>query len=203
MIPARWTPVFGPRQTIDFAESRQADAWLHHVALGDPSFDSFRRRPGNPIIRGRPPFEWPVNGFLFEDPKSGNWYSYVGHYPSNYDIGRPDKPVPHCRVYRSKDRGKSWDEIGPIFNDPVFRFEGDIHAAQPCARRVGRFRRRALPHGLRLGDRKHHLGECFHPSGGADSGVGYAWAERPEGPFHRAAPDPSHQPDAETIRLEP
>ena len=186
VIPARWTPVFGPRQTIDFAESRQADAWLHHVALGDPSFDSFQRRPGNPIVRGKPPFEWPVNGFLFEDPKSGNWYSYVGHYPSNYDIGRPDKPVPHCRVYRSKDRGKFWEEIGPIFNDPTFRFEGDTHAAS-----------HAPDVSVVFDGGRYHMAydwatenttweNVFHPSGGADSGVGYAWAERPEGPFHRA-----------------
>jgi hypothetical protein len=85
---------------------------LRHAVLGDPSFDSFERRPGNPIVRGKPPFNWPVNGFLFEDPKSGNWNAYIGRYLTGYDI-RPDLPRTHCRVHRSKDGGVSWEELGP------------------------------------------------------------------------------------------
>ncbi len=70
VFPERWTPPLERRGAIDFAMSAQADAWLRHGVLGDPSFDSFERRPGNPIVRGKPPFNWPVNGFLFENPKS-------------------------------------------------------------------------------------------------------------------------------------
>jgi hypothetical protein len=79
---------------------------LSLVVLGDPSFDSFEHRAGNPIVRGKPPFNWPVNGFLFEDPKSGNWYAYIGHYLTGYDIG-PNLPTMHCRVHRSKDRSSA------------------------------------------------------------------------------------------------
>ena len=43
----------------DFARSRYVDAWLRHPVYGDPSFDAFERVPGNPIHRGKPPFEWP------------------------------------------------------------------------------------------------------------------------------------------------
>ena len=42
---------------------------------------------------------------------------------SGYDIG-PGKPTTHCRVYRSTDRGNTWQETGPIFDDPKFCFEG-------------------------------------------------------------------------------
>ena len=70
VVPERWTPPSDRGSKIDFALGQQADAWLRHDALGDPSFDNFERRPGNPIVRGKPPLNWPVNGFLFEDPKS-------------------------------------------------------------------------------------------------------------------------------------
>ena len=85
-------------------------------------------RAGNPMLRGKPPFEWPVNGFFFEDPKSGYWYAYVGNYLAGYAVG-PDKPASHCTVHRSKDRGKTWEDLGPIFRDPGFRFEGDTRPA--------------------------------------------------------------------------
>ncbi len=164
---------------------RQADAWLHHGVLGDPSFDSFERRPGNPIVRGKPPFDWPVNGFLFEDPKSGNWYAYIGNYLTGYDIG-PGLPVTHCRVHRSKDRGATWEEIGPIFDDPAFRFQGDSQTANGAPDVTVVY----------AGGRYHMTYDWFtdnsrwdnvlHPRDGADNGCAYAWAERPEGPFHRA-----------------
>ena len=183
-IPAPWTIPPNRAVTINFAESAQADAWLRHVVLGDPSFDSFARRPGNPVVRGKPPFEWPVNGFLFEDPRSGDWYSYVGHYLSGYRTG-PGLPATHCRVYRSTDRGQSWKEQGPIFDDPAFRFDGDVRPAT-VAPDVSV---------VYAGDRYHMAYDwctdnttwdnAFHPPSGADSGVAYAWSEKPEGPFHR------------------
>ncbi|MBN2580476.1 MAG: hypothetical protein JXB10_15940 [Pirellulales bacterium] len=186
VIPERWTPPKDRQEPIDFALSAQADAWLRHGALGDPSFDSFERRPGNPIVRGKPPFNWPVNGFLFADPVSGDWYAYIGNYMTGYDIG-PDKPITHCRVHRSKDRGKTWEEIGPIFQDPEFRFKGDAQTANGAPDVT-----------VVYADGRYHLAydwfsekltwaQMLNPPDGMDNGCAYAWSERPEGPFHRAA----------------
>jgi hypothetical protein len=186
VVPERWSPPQDRRGAIDFALGAQADAWLRHDSLGDPSFDSFQRRPGNPIVRGKPPFTWPVNGFLFEDPKSGNWYAYVGNYLTGYDIG-PGKPTTHCRVHRSKDRGKTWEEVGPIFDDPKFRFEGDAQTTNGAPDVTVVF-----------ADGRYHLAydwfsenllwsQVLDPPQGMDNGCAYAWSERPEGPFHRAA----------------
>jgi hypothetical protein len=186
VVPARWTPPEDRGATVDFAESAQADAWLRHVVLGDPSFDSFRRGPGNPIVRGKPPFNWPVNGCLFEDPKSGHWYAYIGHYLANYAFG-PGLPATHCRVHRSKDKGRTWEDLGPIFHDPAFRFEGIAEPANV-----------APDVSVIFSGGRYHMAydwctdnttwaNAAHPTGTADSGCAYAWAERPEGPFHRAA----------------
>jgi len=65
---------------VDYAESRHAGLWLQHPVYGGPSFDAFVHSPQNPLHRGAPPFEWPVNSFFFPDPVSGNWYIYVGDY---------------------------------------------------------------------------------------------------------------------------
>ena len=185
-IPERWTPPQDHRGPIDFALGSQADVWLRHDALGDPSFDSFQRRPGNPIVRGKAPFTWPVNGFLFEDPKSGYWYAYIGNYLTGYDIG-PGKPMTHCRVHRSKDQGKTWEEIGPIFDDPKFHFQGDAQTTNGAPDVTVVFV-----------DNRYHLSydwfsdnltwaDALDPPKGLDNGCAYAWSERPEGPFHRAA----------------
>jgi hypothetical protein len=185
VVPERWTPPEDRQGTIDFALGAQADAWLRHGTLGDPSFDSFQHAANNPIVRGKPPFNWPVNGFLMEDPQSGFWYAYIGHYLLGYDVG-PAKPPMHCRVHRSKDRGKTWEDLGPIFNDPQFRFQGDSHPANnaPDATVV-------------FGNGRYHLAydwatdnsvwpTMHNPPKNADNGCAYAWSERPEGPFHRA-----------------
>lgn len=182
-LPALWAVPTG-RATIDYAEAAQADAWLRHPIFGDPSFDAFERLGSNPIVEGEPPFLWPVNGSLFEDPASGHWYAYVGHYHEGYAL-QPGEPVTHCRVYRSTDEGVSWTPLGPIFDDPTFRFEGDAGPANiaPDVTVV-------------YADGRYHLAydwatdnttwaNAGAPAGGADSGCAYAWCERPEGPFHR------------------
>jgi hypothetical protein len=186
VVPERWTPPKENRGTIDFALPAQADAWLRHGVLGDPSFDSFQRREGNPIVRGKAPFLWPVNGFLFEDPQSGNWYAYVGNYLLGYDIG-PGKPAGHSRVQCSTDRGKTWKDLGPIFDNPEFRFQGDSEPSNidPDAAVV-------------FADGRYHLvydwatdnsnwAEIRNPPKNAGNGIAYAWSERAEGPYHRAA----------------
>jgi hypothetical protein len=186
VVPERWQPPADQGGAIDFALGQQADAWLRHGALGDPSFDSFERRPGNPVVRGRPPFTWPVNGFLFEDPKSGYWYAYIGNYLTGYDIG-PGLPITHCRLHRSKDRGKTWEEIGTIFNDPKFCFKGDTQTANGAPDVT-----------VAYADGRYHMAYdwfsdnlrwagMLEPPIGFDNGCAYAWSERPEGPFHRAA----------------
>lgn len=169
----------------DYASSASREAWVRHPVYGDPSFDVFERLPGNPVVRGAPPLEWPVNGFLFEDPVGGAWYLYVGHYSEGYAIG-PDKGM-ICKVYRSRDKGAHWEELGPIFDDDAFTFEGDISPA-----------RYAPDVSVTWHDGKYHLvydwltenstwATLANPDGSqTDSGVGYAWAERPEGPFVRA-----------------
>ncbi|HQL95302.1 MAG TPA: hypothetical protein PL005_11525, partial [Candidatus Hydrogenedentes bacterium] len=93
--------------TTDYAEAAHREDWLRHPVLGDPSFDAFTRLPGNPVLQGTPPYEWPVNGFLFEDPVSGDWFLYVGRYLKGYALSA-EQPT-HCLVMRSRDRGKSWE----------------------------------------------------------------------------------------------
>jgi hypothetical protein len=185
VYPEQWTPPQAQRGAIDFALSGQADAWLRHVALGDPSFDSFERRQGNPIVRGKPPFNWPVNGVLFEDSKSGNWYAYVGHYPTGYDVG-PDVPKMHCRVHRSKDRGATWDDLGPIFDDPNFRFEGDSQPSNVAPDITIVFDRDRYHIAYDWANDNWRWPDALNPRREPDSGCAYAWSERPEGPFHRA-----------------
>src|SRR5689334_9000279 len=91
----------------DYANARYVDQWLRHPVYGDPSFDAFERMPGNPIHRGRPPFEWPVNGFFFPDPVSKNFYAYIGDYCEGY-AARPSR----CVLYRSSDAGHTWTNLG-------------------------------------------------------------------------------------------
>jgi hypothetical protein len=108
--------------TIDYAESRHADAWLRHSVYGDPSFDSFQRLPGNPIHRGTPPFEWPVNGFFFDDLISGNWFVFIGDYGKGYL-----KPPSRCVLYRSSDRGASWTNLGVVQQGDASMFDRGGH----------------------------------------------------------------------------
>ena len=51
VVPKPWAPPYGCRRSIDFAQGSKADAWLRHPVLGDPSFDSFQRLGGNPLLR--------------------------------------------------------------------------------------------------------------------------------------------------------
>ncbi len=170
--------------SIDFATAAWKDAWLRHPVLGDASFDAFVHAPGNPVWRGAPPYEWPVNGFLFEDPVSSNWYLYVGHYCTGYAI-KPEAPS-YCTVFRSTDKGQHWESLGPIFPKDTFFFEGEVSP---------------LSHwpdiSITYADKRYHL--CYdwctenttwqnaaNPPADTNSGVGYAWADSPEGPFQRS-----------------
>ncbi len=105
-------------QVIDYASAGYRDRWLHHYAIGDPSWDAFVREPGNPIYTGKPPYEWPVNGFLFRDPPSGRWYAYVGLYPRGY------WPAGPCLVLREREGG-GWEELGLAVQGDAAMFDGD------------------------------------------------------------------------------
>jgi len=168
---------------VDYADVNHAADWLRHPVLGDPSFDSFEHAAGNPLHRGTPPYVWPVNGFLFNDPASGNWYCYVGHYLDGYAMGKDTPSM--CTVYRSTNRGASWEHIGPIFPDEPFTFEGEqvpMHGAPDVC--------------VIHADGRYHMAfdwatanttweRAADPPPDANSGAGYAWADKPEGPFHR------------------
>ena len=127
-LPSPWMPALGRVGSWDLALPRYADAWLRHPILGDPSYDSFTRAAGNHLVRGAPPYAWPVNVSVLHDPLSGNWYAYVGVYPEGYAIGG-GAPPSYCHIYRSRDRGQTWEDVGPAFRDPSFRFEGDSETA--------------------------------------------------------------------------
>ena len=157
-----------PGGRIDYAKSAHVDSWLRHPVYGDPSFDSFKRFPGNPVDRGTPEFSWPVNGFLFLDPRSGNWYIYVGDYKTGYGGGKS-----RCLLYRSVNRGKSWVNLGPVVQGDPQMFDRNGHT--PDASVVydrGRY---------------HMVYDWGEPDFGGEGGLAYAWADRPEGPWHRAA----------------
>ncbi|MDQ1256518.1 MAG: hypothetical protein QG656_1114, partial [Candidatus Hydrogenedentes bacterium] len=183
----------GEQEFVDYAAVAHKDDWLRHPVYGDPSFDAFERAPGNPILRGAPPLEWPVNGFLFEDPVSGHWFVYVGLYAAGYAMGEDKKMI--CTVYRSKDRGGSWEPLGPIFPDEPFCFT-DLPSPVTYAPDVS----------VVYDGRKYHLvydfataastwATAMEPSGAADNGIGYAWSGRPEGPFNRT-PEPVYRTGA-------
>lgn len=183
---------------VDFASSEHIEDWLHHPVLGDPSFDSFQRLPGNPVYRGTSPFEWPVNGFLFEDPVSQDWFLYIGLYAKGYAMG-PGLGM-ECVVYRSKNWGKSWDKIGPVFPKDPFRFQGassDVGYAPDVSVVFdgGRY------HMIYDWASEDSTWETMAiPKGGTDNGIGYAWSEKPEGPYIRS-PIPVYSNASQTLRL--
>ena len=153
---------------IDYAESRYVDLWLRHPVYGDPSFDSFQRLPGNPIHTGAPPFGWPVNGFLFADPASGNFYVYVGDYATGYSGPPPSR----CVLYRSTNRGQTWQNLGPVLEGDARMFDKKGHTPDVSV--------------VFADGRYHMLYDWGEPNFSAEGGLAYAWADKPEGPWRRA-----------------
>jgi len=151
----------------DFAQSRYADLWLRHPVYGDPSFDAFERVPGNPIHRGAPPFEWPVNGFLFQDPVSGHHYIYVGDYTLGYG-GRPSR----CVLYRSTDGAQTWTNLGAVLQGDPALFDKNGHTPDVSV--------------VYDSGRYHMVYDWGELNFNAEGGLAYAWADKPEGPWQRA-----------------
>jgi hypothetical protein len=156
---------------VDFAESRHARLWLQNPVLGGPSFDSFVHSPQNPLHRGAPPYEWPVNSFYFADPASGNWYIYVGDYPEGYASRRS-----RCVLLRSSDHGHSWTNLGVVLEGSKATF--DRGGSTPDV---------SVVHA----DGRYHMvydwGELDQPDWTVQGGLAYAWADKPEGPWHRVS----------------
>jgi hypothetical protein len=152
----------------DFAEATHLNDWLRHPVYGDPSFDSFQRLPGNPIYRGTAPFEWPVNGFFFPDPRSGNWYVFIGDYAKGYL-----SPPSRCVLCRSTNRGRTWTNLGTILEGNPKMFDKGGHTPDASV---------VYAEGL-----YHMVYDWGEPDFNAEGGLAYAWAEQPEGPWHRAA----------------
>lgn len=185
-IPLFLAALAPPLPEVDYAAGAHRTDWLHHPVYGDPSFDTFERRTGNPVCKGSPPYEWPVNGFLLEDPRSGDWFVYVGLYAKDYamteDLGM------RCVVYRSRDKGASWEALGCPFPEEPFRFDPDTspvgHA--PDVSVVYAEGRYHMIYDWATADTRWQT--AADPPAPSDSGVGYAWAERPEGPFTRTTP---------------
>ncbi len=166
--------------TSDYSQVIFKNNWLSHPVLGDPSFDACERNRNNPICRGVDGLEWPVNGFLLEDPVSKHWFIYVGHYPRNYAFGKNDKPS-ICTVFRSVDKGLSWEPLGPVFSSKPFYFKGDTEAVTG-----------APDVSVTYFDGIYHMtydwlieGTTWETSRSYRTGVGYAWSNKPEGPFQQ------------------
>ncbi|MCC6729129.1 MAG: hypothetical protein IT208_07300 [Chthonomonadales bacterium] len=159
----------------DLADARRRGEWLHHPVIGDPSWDSFAREPGNPVHVGRDPYAWPVNGFLFRDPPTGRWYAYVSVYPRGYW----GEPPANCLLLREGAPGR-WEDCGLLFTDE----------APAYAREEGR-RGLMTDASVVFHGGRYHLLFGWANRANTRGGLGYAWAARPEGPFH-PAPDPVH-----------
>ncbi len=109
---------------MDYAKMERREAWLRHPVLGDPSFDAFEKL-GETVHVSEAPYEWAVNGSIFRDPKTGWWYYYAGLYPYGYVwSGEAPEVQSHFLIYRSADKGKSWECLGPGFPDFDCRFPG-------------------------------------------------------------------------------
>jgi len=139
----------------DYAESRHLNDWLRHPVYGDPSFDAFERLPGNPIHRGAPPFEWPVNGFFFDDPVSRHWFLYVGDYGKGYL-----QPPSRCVLYRSMDRGTTWTNLGVVLQGDATLFDRGGHTPDVSV--------------VYADQRYHMVYDWGHPNFNAEGGLAYA-----------------------------
>ncbi len=177
-----WACTADKDQGTDYALLAHKDDWMRHPVLGDPSFDSFKRYEKNPVHRGTPPFNWPVNGFYFEDPVSGNEYIYVGEYRTGYAMGE-DKNKSEigssCVAYCSEDKGKTWKYKGPVFRDDSVKLEGEdgIIIFAPDASIV-------------YSDGKYYMGFDYATSaftwdikGLMHGGIAVAVSDKPEGPY--------------------
>jgi hypothetical protein len=159
----------------DYALLSNKNSWSHDYAFGSPSWDAFERFPNNPVYTGRKGMEWPVNGFLFSDPMSVNWYLYIGEYKENYRVDQDTSNQDfNCVIYKSADRGKTWNKIGDLFPANLLCYDS-IKIQAPDVM-------------VTYSSGKYHMvfdwvSNHFNWNNAKLSGIGYAVADRPEGPF--------------------
>ena len=163
-------------QRTDYALLENKNQWSHHYAFGSPSWDAFERFSNNPVYRGSSGMEWPVNGFLYADPVSKNWYLYIGEYKQGYDVDKDTATTDmNCVILKSTDKGKTWNKIGNVFTANKLEYDS-IKIQAPDVM-------------ITYADGKYHmifdwLGSDFNWQQNTEkSGIGYAVANTPEGPF--------------------
>ncbi len=169
---------------MDYAKLEKREAWLRHPVLGDPSFDAFEK-VGETVHVSQAPYEWAVNGSIFRDPKTGFWYYYAGLYPYGY-VSPPGKPelLSHFIIYRSMDKGESWECLGPGFEDSDCPFEGLEGLKMTSPDVVMSYEEETDRYWLTYDWGARHI-DRDEDWLGTDSGAALAWAECPEGPFHK------------------
>jgi len=168
----------GERIHDDFALLANSNEWSHDYAMGGPSWDTFERLPDNPVYRGHKGREWPVNGFLFLDPVSRNWYLYVGVYREFYKEYKDSTNTrsSKCIIYKSSDKGKSWQAIGDLFPENMTFFDDSLkYASAPDVM-------------VTYADGKYHMvfdwgAKDFDWAHAYRAGLGYAKADKPGGPW--------------------
>jgi hypothetical protein len=166
---------------INLADPAHRDLFLSHPVIGDVSYDAFVRSAGNPIYTGTAPYEWPVNGSLFRDSATGEWYCYVGLYPRGY------WPAGPARALRTRDEGRSWVDLGIVLQGDARLFDGD-------GRRPG-----ATPDVTVAQDAEgYHMVYDWATPDNKDGGLGYAFARSPAGPWIRD-PRPIHAESTQPI----
>lgn len=154
--------------SIDYAQYRHQDCWIISPNCGDISFDATERYHKNPVYRGSPPLEWPVNGFYFNDPVSKNLYVYVSLYTRGY------WPAQNTKVLRSRDNGNTWKDLGIVLDGSPDTFDGD-----------GKTKGATLDISVVYADGKYHAAYGWAKPDNSDGGIAYAVADSPEGPFIR------------------
>jgi len=168
-------------ETVDLADPKHRDLWLSHPVIGEASYDAFVRFAQNPIYVGAPPYEWPVNGTLLRDPKSGHLYCYVSLYPKGY------WPAGPTRLLRQRSAGGEWEDLGVVLAGDKDLFDGDGQkAGATCDASV-------------VADEDgYHMAYGWAKPDNSNGGIAYAFAESPEGPWQRD-PEPIHAESAQPL----
>lgn len=164
----------------DYAKMSHMNSWLRHPVLGDPSFDTFERL-GDTVHRSEPPYEWAVNGSLFRD-FDDTWYYYAGLYAHGYSGKMPSR----FKIYRSSDRGTTWEDLGWGL-DTGYVFEGNAVPSDGCPDVVLFYDEKRKKYLLTYDTSTNDFtwAEAHNPFSKAEAGVALAWADSPAGPFER------------------